>query len=254
MTRKKDKGNTPRLYNELAEWFHLLTAPEDYQEEAAFYYRGITENSRIPVKTVLELGSGGGNNASHLKHHWKMTLTDLSDKMLAISRRLNPECEHIQGDMRNIRLGRQFDAVFTHDAISYITTEADLAATLKTAFIHCKPGGAALFAPDYVRETLTLKTKHGGHDGVGRGMRYLEWTRDPDPADTTYIVDFAYLLREGETVTSEYERHTLGLFAEKDWLRLLKDAGFTRVKATHYPHKKEYQWKTPVFIGVRPKR
>ena len=31
--------------------------------------------------------------------------------------------------MRNVRLGRTFDAVFVHDAIMYMTTEVDLRAT-----------------------------------------------------------------------------------------------------------------------------
>jgi trans-aconitate methyltransferase len=55
-----------------------------------------------------------------------MTLVDLSEEMLVVSRRLNPECEHLLGDMRTLRLGRSFDAVFVHDAIDYMTTEADL--------------------------------------------------------------------------------------------------------------------------------
>jgi hypothetical protein len=29
----------PRLYGELADWFHLLTAPDDYAEEADLYRR-----------------------------------------------------------------------------------------------------------------------------------------------------------------------------------------------------------------------
>ena len=41
-----------------------------------------------------------------------MTLVDLSDGMLAVSRQLNPECEHHLGDMRTVRLGRTFDAVW----------------------------------------------------------------------------------------------------------------------------------------------
>jgi hypothetical protein len=46
------------LYGELAGWFYLLTAPSDYAEEAAVYRRLL--DAAGPVKTVLELGSGGG--------------------------------------------------------------------------------------------------------------------------------------------------------------------------------------------------
>ncbi len=112
-----------RLYSDLAPWFHLLTHPSDYAEEAAYYTRVIDEASEGGARTLLELGSGGGNNASHLKARFECTLTDLSPGMLELSRALNPECEHVEGDMRTLRLDRTFDVVFVHDAVSYITTE-----------------------------------------------------------------------------------------------------------------------------------
>jgi len=100
----------PRLYGELAPWFHLLTAPHDYAEEAEQYRRLLLESCAGPVRTVLELGSGGGNNASHLKAHFELTLVDRSPQMLELSRTLNPECRHELGDMRSVRLGETFDA------------------------------------------------------------------------------------------------------------------------------------------------
>ena len=69
--------------------------------------------------------------------------------------------------MRTLRLGRTFDAVLVHDAICYMTTEADLRAAMTTAFEHLRPGGAAVFLPDHVRETFAAGTDHGGHDGPG---------------------------------------------------------------------------------------
>jgi hypothetical protein len=130
--------------------------------------------------------------------------------------------------MRTVRLGRQFDCVFVHDAVCYMTTENDLRKAIETASIHCKPGGAALFAPDHVRENFQAGTDHGGNDAQdGRGLRYLEWTWDPDPDDTTYTVDYVYLLREADgSVRAEPDRHIEGLFARADWLRLLAAAGF----------------------------
>lgn len=218
--------NGPKLYGELASWFHLLTAPEEYAEEAELYRRTLVEAAEGPVETMLELGSGGGNNASHLKRHFTLTLSDLSAEMLAVSRKLNPECEHVEGDMRTLRLGRDFDAVFVHDAIDNITTAEDLLAVMQTAFVHCRPGGVALFVPDHVRERFRPGTDHGGHDGISRSLRYLEWTWDPDPDDNTYVVDYAYLLREGQDVRVERDRHVHGLFPRAGWLALLKEIGF----------------------------
>lgn len=95
---------TPKLYKELADWWPLLSAPEGYAEEAATYRDNLIACARRSVRRALELGSGGGNNASHSKAHFEMTLVDLSPHMLDASRTLNPECEHIEGDMRTMRL------------------------------------------------------------------------------------------------------------------------------------------------------
>jgi SAM-dependent methyltransferase len=244
--------DAPKLYHQLAEWWPLLSAPEEYAEEAGLYRHALLEGSKRPVTTVLELGSGGGNNASHLKPHFTMTLVEPSAGMLAVSRRLNPDCEHVQGDMRNVRLGRRFDAVFVHDAVVYMTTEADLRAAIETAFVHCEAGGVALFAPDNVRENFHPSTDHGGHDGEMRGLRYLEWTWDPDPADTTYLVDYACLLRERDgSVRVEHDRHVEGLFARRDWLRWLSDAGFEpRVVPVEHSELEPGQYE--MFVAVRP--
>jgi SAM-dependent methyltransferase len=242
----------PRLYGELADWWPLLSAPEEYADEAAEYRRLIEVGARIPVREVLELGSGGGNNASHMKARFALTLVDRSPGMLEVSRRLNPECEHVPGDMRSVRVGRTFDAVFVHDAIAYITDEDDLRAVFDTAFAHCRAGGIALFVPDAVRKTFAEATDHGGHDGVDRALRYLEWTWDPDPSDTTVRMDLTYVFHEPDgSVHAELDSHLCGLFPTETWLAGLRDAGFADVRSVPLTHEGR-----PVgslgFVGVRP--
>ena len=242
----------PRLYHELASWFHLLTDPADYAEEAAFYLRVLTEALGAPPGTLLELGSGGGCMASHYKRHIRATLTDLSPDMLALSQTINPECEHLQGDMRTLRLGRVFDAVLVHDAVLYLTTEDDLQQAIVTAYAHVRPGGVAVFAPDHVRENFVPRTQHGGHDGDGRALRYLAWVTDPDSSDTTYQVDYAYLLHEdGKPMRVEHDRHIEGLFGREDWLRLLAGAGF-QAHGRPLEHSELPPGFTEIFVARRP--
>jgi SAM-dependent methyltransferase len=241
-----------RLYDDLASWWPLLSEPGDYAEEAELFRRVLSEGAGPSPRTVLELGSGGGNNASHLKRHFSMTLTDVSAGMLEASRALNPECEHVQGDMRSLRLHRTFDAVFVHDAICYMTTEADLRSVLETAWVHCRSGGVALFVPDHVRETFRDGTSCGGHDGEGRSLRYLGWSWDPDPADTTYIVDYVYLLREGAGVPRVVpDRHIEGLFPRDLWLSLLAAVGFMPERVA-FDHSELESGTWEGFIGRRP--
>jgi SAM-dependent methyltransferase len=157
----KEPTVSQKLYHELASWWPLLSASEEHEEEATFYARLVKDSCGYGPRSLLELGSGGGNNAWHLKRSFDLTLVEPSTEMLAISRDLNPECEHLEGDMRTVRLDRQFDAVFIHDAIMYMTKREELRQAFETAYVHTKPDGAAVFASDHVRETFGASTRCG---------------------------------------------------------------------------------------------
>ena len=242
-----------RFYGELARWWPLISPPQEYAEEAAFAL-SLLDSASIPVREVLELGSGGGHNAVHLKARFTMTLVDLAEEMLEVSRQLNPECEHLQGDMRTLRLGRGFDAVFVHDAVDYMTSEAELAQAIETAYVHCRPGGLALFVPDATVETFEPGTDHGGEDGDGgRAVRFLDWTWDPDPADTSVSTEYAFLLRGPDgSVRVVHETHRTGLFSTDAWLRLLADAGF-EPRAVQEQTSEDRTPRT-LFVAHRPPR
>jgi SAM-dependent methyltransferase len=230
-----------------------MSAPAEYEEEASFYQRLLLEACTLPAQTLLELGSGGGNNASFLKSRFEMVLVDRSPSMLDVSRELNPECEHLEGDMRTVRLERQFDCIFVHDAVVYMTTEDDLRLAIETAYAHCRPGGAAVFVPDHVRENFRPSTDHGGYDGVNRALRYLEWTWDPDPDDSSYVVDYVYLLRDEDGSTRvEWDRHVEGLFARSTWCRLLEEAGF-QPEVVPFDHSELEPGQYDVFVCTRPR-
>jgi SAM-dependent methyltransferase len=216
-----------RLYRDLSGWWPLISPPGEYAEEAA-YLAAVFDSAGIPVREVLDLGSGGGHVAVHLKGRLAMTLVDRSGEMLAVSRVLNPECTHLQGDMRTVRLGRTFDAVLVHDAIDYVTCVRDLRNVIGTAFAHCRPGGIAVFVPDHIAETFHPGTGGGGgSDEAGRQASFREWSWDPDPADDWVQVEYEFALRAADgAVQVVRETHRLGAFSRDAWLRLLADAGF----------------------------
>jgi SAM-dependent methyltransferase len=236
-----------RLYSELAGWWPLLSPPIHYVEEARdllpLLLEGDDGGSR---RTLLELGSGGGSLAFHLKDHFTLTLTDRSAEMLAVNKGVNPEAEHIVGDMMTLDLGRLFDRVLIHDAIMYATDPEAVRATLGNAARHCRAGGRMVVVPDCVRETFEPSTECGGEDGAdGRGLRYLMWTWDADPTDHVYEVEFAFLLRDPSgRVTVERDSHKDGCFPRADWLKWFGEAGFDA--RIHFD-----PWKRDVFVGVK---
>jgi SAM-dependent methyltransferase len=233
-----------KMYSDLAAWWPLISPPSEYVDEAADLLPTLMEAADTPPETVLELGCGGGSLASHLKAHVRLTLSDISPGMLDQSRRVNPECEHVLGDMRTLDLGRTFDVVLVHDAIMYAIDEAQLKATLATAARHCRTGGGVVIVPDFVRETFEPESSAQGEDAPdGRALRYLEWSWDPDPHDTTYEVAYAFLMRHSDGSTSvEMDRHREGLFPRDAWLKWMNEAGFTAASRID-------PWDRDVFTG-----
>ncbi len=170
--------------------------------------------------------------------------------MLEVSRALNPECEHVPGDMRSLRLGRRFDVVLVHDAISYLTSEEDLRACIRTATEHLRVGGVVVLAPDCTAESFAPGSDAGGHDAEdGRGLRYLEWSHAPEPGETSYDVDVVVVLRHVDGAREVVsERHVCGLFPQATWFRLLDEA---RLDATlHRGDPGDAEAPQDVFVGV----
>jgi hypothetical protein len=150
-----------------------------------------------------------------------------------------------------VRLSRTFDGVFVHDAIAYLPTEEDLAAAIATVAVHCRPGGAVVVVPDFVTENFSEGSEHGGKNVRDRGLRYLEWHWDPDPADTTHRMDLAYLLRHPDgSVEVRGDEHLCGLFPRATWLELLDRAGLD-AEAVAMPMEGDEPHGRELFVGRR---
>ncbi len=216
----------PILYGELTPWYRLLDPVADHVDEAAAYVAALEGAGAPRAGTLLELGAGAGGNAFFVKRNYRCTLTDLSPEMLALSRALNPECEHLPGDMRTLRLGRQFDAVLVHDAVAYMTTRGDLAAAAATAFAHTRPGALPCLHPiTSANRSAKDSELYTGEEGP-RSLRCIEWIWDPDPADEVYAAEYAFLLRDGVDIRAIHDRHVEGLFPRATWLEVLTGAGY----------------------------
>ena len=235
-----------RMYADLAAWWPLLSPPSAYVEEVADLLPSILAAPDRPPATLLELGSGGGSLAFHLKAHMHLTLCDRAPEMLAVSRALNPDCEHVEGDMRTLDLGRTFDLVLIHDAIMYATTPADAQAALATAARHCRRGGAIVLIPDFVAETFEPDENTGECDAPdGRALRYVERKWDPDESDFTYETVYDFCLRQLDgVVDAVHEVHPNGLFPRAAWLAWLSEAGFDAASRVD-------PWGRDVFVGRR---
>jgi SAM-dependent methyltransferase len=221
------RKKTNRLYKDLAWLWPLWEDLEIYKNESREIIRLIRKYSKIKVRTLLDIGCGGGKNASHFKKHFKVTGIDISRSMLRNARKLNPECKFIIADMRNFDLKQNFDSVFINDAHNYMITQRDLLKTFKMAYKHLKPDGVMVVHPDQTKSTFRQNSTHIWRSKRGdMDITFIENNYDPNPRDSTYESTFVFLIRKRGKLRTEHDFHTGGIFSLNTWRKLLKHAGF----------------------------
>lgn len=241
-----------RMYKDLAWIWPALSPPEEYIEEAEFLTDLMKSYMSYPPKSMLHLGCGGGHIDMTFKKHFQVTGVDISENMLDLARKLNPENKYVTGDMRDVRLEEKFDIVLLYDGIDYMTSKKDLRAAFETAYKHLNDYGIMLTVvektPGSFRQNET-KVQHRDKGEIK--LTYFSHWYDPDPDDSTYENIYVYLIRKNNKLTVEHDLHICGMFEVEVWERLMKEVGFvpkqdTFTHSTFSPGE-EY----PILIGLR---
>ena len=140
---------------------------------------------------------GAGHNLSYLTGEFAATAVDTSPEMLQLCKKINPGVELHQDDMRDIRLGRKFNAVLIHDAIVYMLSEDDLMRTFATAAAHLENGGIFIIGPDYYLDNFSgLRVEYCTRSEGALELTYVEYAYDLDPSDTIMEIIFSFFIRE----------------------------------------------------------
>ncbi|MGA1842213.1 MAG: class I SAM-dependent methyltransferase [bacterium] len=242
-------------YGDLAWTESIIASPGDYVEETDFYINIIKENAETETKTLLHLGCGAGGNDYTFKKHFKVTGVDISEGMLGIARKINPEVTYLHGDMRSINLKDYFDAVAIPDAIDYMTTLPELEIAIGTACKHLKPGGVLLIVAKTREEFRENNFCYTGTKD-NEEITIFENNYIPKTDRATYEATLVYLIRRNGRLSIYTDCHTLGLFSQTEWLSLLKGAGL-EVKHTRLDGAYdrfllgEGEYPMQVFVGVK---
>lgn len=241
----------PKLYTSLAHLWHLYSPPEDYAEEAFTFHRRFQRQGIPDGASVLHLGSGGGSLDYNLKRWYRIVGVDLSAEMIDQARQVNPDVEYVRGDIRDVRLGRTFAAVVVHDAIAYMTSAAELLSVYRTAAAHLQSGGVMLAVPEELPERLrarapTITTREGG----GIMLHVMEICYDSDPEDHLFEVVMVFLVRKGDELQVEVDRHRNGVFALEEFLAAVRSAGFAAEAETWELSHWDVEPAMPLIVGV----
>lgn len=216
-------------YNDLAWTEDWLADPAEYEDEVMVYVDLIKRTASEPPSTLLHLGSGAGGHDWIFKRHFTVTGVDLSLGMLNKARLVHPDIAYLEGDMRTLRLNRQFDAVVIPDSIDYMASQDDLRLAIQTAVAHLKTSGVLIVV---AKPEETFHNNNFAYTGEKDGVHVtlLENNYVNPFRPNTYEATFVYLIRQQGELTIHTDHQVLGLFSQATWEKVFNDAELTMQK------------------------
>jgi len=228
---------------EYAAAYDALYADKDYDAECDLL-EGIFRQSARPVRSVLDLGCGTGAHAVRLAQRgYEVVGVDLSDGMLEAARRRADRAgittvSFVHGDIRSLRLDRQFDAVICMFAVlGYQTTDDDVTLALDTVRHHLAPGGPFVFdvwygpAVEATGPSTRVKV-------VATAAGELERQASAVLQRESHLCTVSYRLinrRPGMPEDVTEEKHRMRYFFRDELERFLGAAGLSKQDLTPFP-------------------
>lgn len=228
--------NVPPVYDQnLASVYDAIYGVgvgKDYAKEAGELAALIRERRPL-ASSLLDVACGTGQHLLHLRELFtEVQGVELSPQMAAIAEtRLGPSVKVTVGDMRDFRLGRQFDALTClFSSIGYMQSWDELRATLERFAAHLSPGGILVlepwFSPDEWQDGTVW---HSSVEENGRTIVRLSYSGLTEDGKSTTDMHYLYG-EEGVGLRHWQDKHTLSLFTGDEYLDAFAAAGFGPVE------------------------
>lgn len=224
-------------FDAYAAYYDLLYHDKDYAGEAA-YVGNLIRRHNPGAKSILELGCGTGTHARELvKQDLSITGVDRSEAMIQLALQRSPEgvangsLTFLQGDLRNFRAGRRFDAVLAlFHVMSYQTSNEDLCAAMATAAAHLQPGGVLIFDCWYGPGVLTDPPVARVRRLDGKGFQVTRIAEPVQfPNENRVDVCYEIIVERSSCIERITEVHSMRYLFTPEIDALLSGAGLRRV-------------------------
>jgi len=215
---------------------------KDYVAESASVAQ-LIEARHPEAKTLLDVGCGTGRHLELLRSHFVVEGLDASPEMLDVARTRLPGVELHQGDFRTFDLGKRYGAVIClFSAIGYVADESELRQAIAAMARHVEPAGVLMvegwITPADVNTDHTAQVVVG--EGEGKKVVRVGASRVEAGA---LVVDFHFLVAEGNTVEHFEDSHRLALFTVEQYLEAFAAAGMETEVVADEP------WERRLYVG-----
>lgn len=224
-------------FKSYSKYYDLLYREKNYQDEAS-YVSGLIKANNEAAHDLLEFGAGTGIHGRILgEQGFKVTGVELSPEMVAVSKPTR-NFEILQGDMRYIDLGQQFDAVLSlFHVLSYQLTNRSVELVFKNAYKHLRDGGIFIFDIWYSPAVYKLRPE-ARVKIVESEELIINRLAEPKPIHNENRVDVAYTIFIQSKKNNEFEKiqetHSLRHFTLLELDLFAANSGFERVAAEEY--------------------
>jgi SAM-dependent methyltransferase len=220
--------------------YDALYEEKDYEGECDLLERIFGDYGDGPVGTILDLGCGTGNHALPLaRRGYEVVGVDRSEAMLDRARtKAAGAVSFALGDIRDVRLGREFDAVLVLFAVlGYQLSNDDVLAALATARAHLRPGGLLVFDVWYGPAVLHERPAPRSRTIEQGDVRLLrDSSGSLDTSRHLCTVEMRIRQLEGERLVAQSEeRHEMRYFFPLELQLFLATAGFSLLRLGAFP-------------------
>lgn len=221
-----------KLYTEWAQIYHeMYDSIFDYGSDFR-RFQAVLEKHRS--KDVVELGCGGGRLAQHfVSAGYAYRGLDVAREMIAIARRENPGAHFIQADMRRFSLRKKAHAVLIAGrSFSYMTTNQDVLAALRSIHKALKPEGILIF-DNFDARIIFRNFKKRPTDEIRKdGRVFLRRSKNSPNLATgwTWNWDADYTITDGREKQSFRDRSILRAFTPDELRLFLTLTGFETLR------------------------
>lgn len=241
-------GQNRLMFRNTAHVYDILyqAAGKDYEAEATALHALV--QARAPgAASLLDVACGTGGHLVHLRRWYDVVGVDVDPGMLDEARRRLPEDRFVEGDMRDVRLGRTFDAVCClFSSVGYMGSAQELNQAVATMVSHCGPGAVFVMdgwvRPEAWREDAPISFETAT-DGTLTVARMGRSRRD---GDKTFL-EMHHLIGSVDGIEHLVDVHQLTLFAVEEYVESMRRAGLTRIESIESPMPGRDR-----YIGVTP--
>jgi pyrroloquinoline quinone (PQQ) biosynthesis protein C/SAM-dependent methyltransferase len=217
-----------------ADIYDGIYQPDQSAAEQADFVRARLDGAASPA--VLDLCAGTGSLARVLADHQvRVTGIETSAALVAVAQRKVPEGRFLHGDIRELSLGEQFDAVVCmNGALHHIREPQDIVRALRLAKDHLRPGGSLILE---LYDRMRLRRSLG--NGNANGPTWSSWLPRQGQEDSDLYALSGVDTPSGRHVLDVQNFFHTDPFRIANWARLVGFAG-VRLHADNL-HDEDYE-------------